>query len=105
MKTLDLFRVDGKLALVTGCKRGIGKAMAIALAEAGADIAGVSRSLEPSGSEVEKAVVDAGRKFRGYICDFGSREAVSTFARQVLSDFPDIDILVNNAGTVLRKPA
>ena len=48
MSALDLFRLDGKTALVTGSKRGIGKAMAIALAEAGADIIGVSRSLEPT---------------------------------------------------------
>ena len=48
MSTLDLFRLDGKTALVTGSKRGIGKAMAIALAEAGADIVGVSRTLEPT---------------------------------------------------------
>ncbi len=101
MKTLDLFRLDGKLALVTGCRRGIGKAMAIGLAEAGADIIGVSRSLEPSGSAIEKAVVAAGRKFEGHTCDFANRQAVSDFARTV----PAVDILINNAGTVLRKPA
>jgi len=54
MNTLDLFRLDGKIALVTGCKKGIGKAMALALAEAGADIIGVSASLELEGSQVEK---------------------------------------------------
>jgi 2-dehydro-3-deoxy-D-gluconate 5-dehydrogenase len=105
MKTLDLFRLDGKIALVTGSRRGIGKAMAVALAEAGADIVGVSRSLEPTGSEVEKEVTATGRKFRGYTCDFGMREAVAGFARQVNADFPVIDILVNNAGTILRAPA
>ena len=56
MNTLDLFRLDGKTALVTGCKRGIGKAMALALAEAGADILGVSASLEASGSDIEQEV-------------------------------------------------
>ncbi len=101
MKTLDLFRLDGKVALVTGCRRGIGKAMAVGLAEAGADIIGVSRSLEASGSEIEKAVHAAGRKFQGHACDFASRAAVAEFARHV----PPVDILVNNAGTVLRKPA
>ena len=105
MKTLDLFRLDGKIALVTGSRRGIGKAMAVALAEAGADIIGVSRSLEPTGSEVEKEVTATGRKFRGYACDFGKREAVAGFAHQVNADFPVIDILVNNAGTILRAPA
>ena len=52
----NLFSLEGKTALVTGCKRGIGFAMAEALAEAGADILGVSASLEPEGSEIEKAV-------------------------------------------------
>ena len=54
MSILDKFKLEGKTVLVTGCKRGIGKAMAVGLAEAGADIIGVSASLEKSGSEVEK---------------------------------------------------
>ena len=53
MGILDLFRLDGKTALVTGCRRGIGRSMAVALAEAGADIVGVSATLEESGSEIE----------------------------------------------------
>ena len=105
MAILDLFRLDGKTALVTGCKRGIGKAMALALAEAGADIIGVSQSLEPTGSDVEKEVISRGRKFKGYTCDFADRAAVYAFIQQVNADFPVIDILVNNAGTILRKPA
>lgn len=105
MNVIDLFRLDGKTALVTGCRRGIGMAMAEALAEAGADIVGVSRSLEPCGSEIEKKITALGRRFRGYTCDFGNREAVKAFAQRVTADFPVIDILVNNAGTILRKPA
>jgi 2-deoxy-D-gluconate 3-dehydrogenase len=102
VKALDLFRLDGRTALVTGCKRGIGKAMALALAEAGADIIGVSKTLEPSGSAIEREVTALGRKFTGYACDLGNRGAVQEFLR---ADFPVIDILVNNAGTILRKPA
>jgi len=102
---LDKFRLDGKTALVTGCKRGIGKAMAIALAETGADIVGVSQSLEATGSEVEKEIVSRDRKFKGYACDFADRAAVYAFVNQVKADFPVIDVLVNNAGTILRKPA
>lgn len=105
MKVLDLFRLDGKTALVTGCKRGIGKAMALGLAEAGADIIGVSKTLEPSGSSVEQEVRAAGRSFAGYACDFKDRVAVAAFAAQVVAEHPVIDILVNNAGTILRKPA
>jgi 2-deoxy-D-gluconate 3-dehydrogenase len=102
VKALDLFRLDGKTALVTGCNRGIGKAMALALAEAGADIIGVSKTLESSGSAIEQEVTALGRKFTGYTCDLGNRRSVQEFLR---TDFPVIDILVNNAGTILRKPA
>lgn len=102
---LDHFRLDGKTAIVTGCKRGIGKAMAIALAEAGADIIGVSASMESSGSETGKAVTATGRKFQGYACDFSDRNAVYAFIEKVKADHPRIDILVNNAGTIMRKPA
>lgn len=105
MGILEQFRLDGKTALVTGCKRGIGKAMAIALAEAGADIIGVSQSLEGAGSEVEKEITRLDRRFKGYACDFADRAAVYDFVNRVKADFPVIDILVNNAGTILRKPA
>ncbi len=105
MNILDQFKLDGKTALVTGSRRGIGKAMAIALAEAGADIIGVSASLESEGSELEREVKARGRKFRGYACDFGDRKALYAFIEQLKRDTPVIDILVNNAGTILRKPA
>jgi 2-deoxy-D-gluconate 3-dehydrogenase len=102
---MELFRLDGKTALVTGCRRGIGRAMAVALAEAGADIVGVSKTLELTGSRIEQEVVSLGRKFKAYQCDFASRPAVYEFIQTVQEDYPVIDILVNNAGTILRKPA
>lgn len=102
---LDLFDLKGKTALVTGCKRGIGMAMAVALAEAGANIIGVSASLEKSGSDVEKAVTALGRTFKAYQCDFADRKSLYAFIEQVKKDVPAIDILVNNAGTIMRKPA
>lgn len=105
MRVLDQFKLDGKVALVTGCKRGIGKAMAIGLAEAGADIIGVSATLEKTGSEIEKAVLALGRNFKAYSCDFSDRKALYAFIEEVKSDYPQLDILVNNAGTILRKPA
>src|SRR5512133_2547877 len=105
MKAPELFRLDGKTALVTGCRRGIGLAMATALAEAGADIIGVSATLEATGSEVERAVTAAGRKFCGYAVDFSDRSALYAFIKAVRNDHPVIDILVNNAGTIKRKPA
>jgi 2-dehydro-3-deoxy-D-gluconate 5-dehydrogenase len=104
VKILDLFRLDGKTALVTGAKRGIGRAMALGLAEAGADIIGVSRTLEPD-SDVVKDVRAEGRSFTGYTCDLSNLDAVRAFAGTVLAQHPQIDILVNNAGTIMRKPA
>jgi 2-dehydro-3-deoxy-D-gluconate 5-dehydrogenase len=104
MSVLNLFELKGKKALVTGCKRGIGKAMAEALAEAGADIIGVSASLELEGSEVAQSVEGLGRKFYAYQCDFSSRDSLNVFCERVKQDHPVIDILVNNAGTILRKP-
>ncbi|MFB3829264.1 MAG: SDR family NAD(P)-dependent oxidoreductase [Bryobacteraceae bacterium] len=105
MNVLDLFKLEGKIALVTGCRRGIGKAMALALAEAGADIVGVSRSMESAGSQIQRELTALGRRFTGYACDFASRKSVYAFLEKVLADFPVIDILVNNAGSILRKPA
>jgi 2-deoxy-D-gluconate 3-dehydrogenase len=105
MSILDLFKLDGKTALVTGCRRGMGRAFAQALAEAGADIVGVSATLKSSGSDVEKDVKSIGRTFRGHACDFSDRSALYDFIKQVKTDVPRVDILVNNAGTILRKPA
>jgi 2-deoxy-D-gluconate 3-dehydrogenase len=105
MNTLEQFRLDGKIALVTGCKRGIGKAMAEALAEVGADIIGVSANLEKEGSSVARAVEAMGRKFYSFQCDFSNRVALYEFVKQVKEQFPVIDILVNNAGTIKRQPA
>ncbi|WFB35968.1 SDR family oxidoreductase [Kiritimatiellota bacterium B12222] len=105
MKANELFDLSGKTALVTGCKRGIGKAMAIGLAEAGADILGVSATLEPSGSAVEKEVKALGRSFTGYTADFSDRKAVYAFIEAVKASGVQVDILVNNAGHILRAPA
>jgi 2-deoxy-D-gluconate 3-dehydrogenase len=79
--------------------------MAIALAEAGADIAGVSRTLESGRSEIGKEITARGRAFRGYRCDFRDRRSVYDFLAQLTADVSRIDILVNNAGHILRKPA
>ncbi|MEQ8550911.1 MAG: SDR family oxidoreductase [Cyclobacteriaceae bacterium] len=102
---LDSFDLKGKTALVTGCKRGIGKAMAEGLAEAGANIIGVSASLELEGSEIEQSVNALGRSFRAYQCDFSNREELYKFLEKVKQENEQIDILVNNAGTIMRKPA
>ena len=105
MSVANLFDLSGKTALVTGCKRGIGKAMAVALAQAGADIVGVSASLENEGSAVGADVEALGRSFAAYSCDFSDRASLGAFIGEVTAAHPAIDILVNNAGTIRRAPA
>jgi len=98
------FDLSSRTALVTGCRRGIGRAAAVALAAAGADVVGVSASLEP-GSEVGAEVEALGRDFRAYRCDFADRGAVYELVAAVRRDVGAVDILVNNAGTIARAPA
>ena len=104
MNIISQFSLAGKTALVTGCKRGIGKAITNALAEAGADIVGVSASLEETGSAVQQEVEAAGRTFKGYQADFSNRKALYAFVEKVKRESPPIDILFCNAGTIKRKP-
>ncbi|WP_420406858.1 SDR family oxidoreductase [Hoeflea sp.] len=96
--------LSGQTALVTGCKRGIGLAICKTLAKAGADIIGVSASLELSGSNAEKAVRAAGRTFTACRCDFSDRDETLAFANE-MERRGDISILINNAGTIRRAPA
>jgi 2-dehydro-3-deoxy-D-gluconate 5-dehydrogenase len=99
----SLFDLTGQTALVTGARRGIGLAMASALAAAGADIIAVSAGMEASGSDVEKQVREARRGFTAYQVDFADRAAVTEFASHAAA--LDVDILINNAGTISRAPA
>jgi 2-dehydro-3-deoxy-D-gluconate 5-dehydrogenase len=105
MGILQQFDLTGKTALVTGCNKGIGKGMALGLAEAGADIIGVSTSLELTGSQVEKEVTALGRGFKAYQADFSNRDNLYAFIKKVLAENQSIDILINNAGTIRRAPA
>jgi 2-dehydro-3-deoxy-D-gluconate 5-dehydrogenase len=105
MGILQQFDLTGKTALVTGCNKGIGKAMAIGLAEAGADIIGVSASLELSGSQVEKEIRALGKNFKAYQADFSDRKSIYSFLDLLFNENLSIDILVNNAGTIMRAPA
>ncbi len=99
----DLFDLTGLTAVVTGARRGIGFAMAEALASAGADIIGVSATLEASGSAIEAAVTATGRSFEGIACDFADADAVARLGAELAGR--RVDILVNNAGTIERAPA
>ncbi|MDX3586370.1 SDR family oxidoreductase [Streptomyces europaeiscabiei] len=102
---MTAFDLTGRLAVVTGARRGIGRAMARGLAEAGADVIGVSASLEESGSDVEKDVVSAGRSFEAIRTDFADPDAVRALGADLAGRERPVDILVNNAGTIRRAPA
>lgn len=99
---MNIFDLTGKTALVTGARRGIGKAMAQALAAAGADIIAASPQQEANGGAVGAAVRGLGREFEGHKVDFRDRAQVEQFGRTVRDR---VDVLVNNAGTIRRAPA
>ena len=100
---MDLFDIRGKVALVTGASKGLGKAMAMGLAKAGADLALCARSLE----ELRKTKAEAeshGVKANVYRMDVLSRASIQESISSMIKDFGKIDILVNNAGVNVRKP-
>lgn len=101
---LDSFRLDGKVALVTGATRGIGQACALALAEAGADVAGLGRS---SLGETEAAISPLGRRFLAIHADLGMTTVaeIRQIVSRVVSQLGRLDILINNAGIVRPSTA
>ena len=101
----DLFNLSGKVALVTGANKGIGRSMATGLAAAGADIIGVSASMPLQDSPVEAAIRTLGRNFYPFQADLTDRGSLYDLVARVKAAHPRIDILVNNAGMILRKPA
>jgi NAD(P)-dependent dehydrogenase (short-subunit alcohol dehydrogenase family) len=97
------YRVDGKVAIVTGAGRGMGKAIALTLAEAGADVVVVARTakqIEQTAEEIRKL----GRKALAIPTDVAREDQVKAAVEQTISQFGKIDILCNNAGIVLFKP-
>lgn len=99
---LDKFRLVGQVAVVTGGTKGIGKAVALALAEAGADIAVVSRSPH---QDIEEAVLVLGRRYLHHAADLTRRDHTRRVIPAVLEKMGDVNILVNNAGIIRRSPA
>jgi 2-dehydro-3-deoxy-D-gluconate 5-dehydrogenase len=101
--TMRMFDVSGKVALVTGASRGLGAGMALALAEAGADVA-VHASEQPP-LATEASIRAMGRQSRSFTANLSSRERTNQLIPSVIDAFGRIDILVNNAGITLRAPA
>ena len=96
---LDDFKLNAKVAIVTGCRTGLGQAISVALAEAGADIVGVGST---DFSETENQVKQLGRKFLGIQADLTKMEAVEPVVSQAMEHFGQIDVLINNAGIIRR---
>ncbi|MFN8448782.1 MAG: 2-dehydro-3-deoxy-D-gluconate 5-dehydrogenase KduD [Anaerolineae bacterium] len=105
MTILDNFRLDGKVALVTGASRGLGQAMALGLAEAGADIAGLDRT--PDCADTCDQVSALGRRFLNISLDLNaaSVDDLGATVAGVVQELGRLDILVNNAGIIRRTPA
>ena len=99
---LDRFRLDGSVAVVTGGSKGIGQAVALAMAEAGADVAVVSRSVDPA---LEATVSALGRRFYHHRADLTDRQQSKAVIPAVADALGDVDILINNAGIIPRAPA
>lgn len=101
---LDSFRLDGQVALVTGTSRGLGQGAAIALAEAGADVALLDRG---EATETAERIRALGRRVLPLRCDFAtaSPEELASAVTEVVDELGRVDVLVNNAGTIRRAPA
>src|SRR5579871_2187218 len=99
---LDLFKLDGRVALVTGGSRGLGQAIAWGLAEAGADI--VSLSSSGDDQETERLVTAAGRRFLSLRADLRDGDQRTGIAQRIVNEWGRVDILVNNAGSGTRHP-
>jgi 2-dehydro-3-deoxy-D-gluconate 5-dehydrogenase len=100
---LDAFRLDGKTALVTGASAGLGQAIAIALAEAGADVACHGNTRAPEATC--DAVTRLGRRAFAVSGDLSDATTPQKLISQTVEEFGRLDILVNNAGTIRRSPA
>jgi len=101
---LDLFRLDGRVALITGGSKGLGEAMAEALADAGADLMLVSRHEDEARAVAERIAAQSGRRVQALAADMADSAQIERMVRDTMGAFGQIDILINNAGINIRKP-
>jgi len=104
MSVLDLFSLEGKTALVTGGSKGLGRAMALALAQAGADVAICSRTEGEAALAAGELAAETGRHIIGVQADVTNKNSVLAMGARCESAFGRVDILINNAGVNVRKP-
>ena len=104
MNILEKFRLDGKVALVTGASVGLGQAMARALAEAGADVAAHCH-LSGEADETCASIESSGRKVKSFSGDMADKDVPKKLVEAVVAEFGKIDVLINNAGMIRRTPA
>lgn len=102
--SLDLFRLDGRVALITGGTKGLGRSMASGLAEAGADVALASRSAEDCDREAASLAEESGRRTLGVACDVTDEAQVAAMVERVVAELGKIDILISSAGINIRGP-
>ncbi len=102
--SLDVFKLDGRVALITGGNRGLGFAIAQALAEAGANVVVTSRQKEKALESAATLARITGRRTMGLTVDVTDAEQIESMIQSVVKQFGRIDILVNNAGINIRKP-
>jgi 2-deoxy-D-gluconate 3-dehydrogenase len=96
---LEAFKLTGKVAIVTGCRTGLGQGMSLGLAEAGADIVGIDLN---NLAETKRGVEERGGKFLGIEADLSNIKAIEDILKQGIQTFGKIDILINNAGIIRR---
>lgn len=104
MTIFDQFKLDNRVAIVTGGNRGLGKQITLTLAQAGAKVVLTSRDAERAKTTAAELEAATGQSCRGYACEVTHPEQVETVVKETVNEFGQVDILINNAGINIRGP-